>query len=160
MAAGKRYLDASGSGSLIFGHGDEKIIESLHNRSRMLTLFPSRHFSSEIVECYAHQLLDFGPPSMSRAITFISGSDAVEASLKVALQHHFAAERPQRSKIVGRNASYHGTTITGLGAGGFVARRKRFERVLAPCEGFSRALRRLRVRTLGANLRSRMCAID
>lgn len=139
-ADGTRYLDAScGSGSLIFGHGDEKIIDALHAQSRKLTLFPSRHFSSEIVERYAHQLLDFGPPSMSRAITFSSGSDAVEASLKLALQHHFAAERPQRRKIIGRNASYHGNTIAGLGAGGFVARRKPYEGVLAPCAKASHA---------------------
>ncbi|MFQ3459000.1 aminotransferase class III-fold pyridoxal phosphate-dependent enzyme [Bradyrhizobium sp. UFLA01-814] len=139
-ADGTRYLDAScGSGSLIFGHGDEKIIDALHAQSRKLTLFPSRHFSSELVERYALELLDFGPPSMSRAITFSSGSDAVEASLKLALQHHFAAERPQRRKIVGRNASYHGNTIAGLSAGGFVARRKPYEGVLASCAKASHA---------------------
>lgn len=139
-ADGTRYLDAScGSGSLIFGHGDEKIIDALHVQSRKLTLFPSRHFSSEIVERYARQLVDFGPPNMSRAITFSSGSDAVEASLKLALQHHFAAERPQRRKILGRNASYHGNTIAGLGAGGFLARRKPYEGVLAPCAKASHA---------------------
>lgn len=139
-ADGTRYLDAScGSGSLIFGHGDEKIIDALHAQSRKLTLFPSRHFSSEIVERYARQLLAFGPPSMSRAITFSSGSDAVEASVKLALQHHFAAERPRRRKILGRNASYHGNTISGLGAGGFVARRKPYEGVLAPCAKASHA---------------------
>lgn len=139
-ADGRRYLDAScGSGSLIFGHGDEKIIDALHAQSRKLTLFPSRHFSSEIVERYARQLLDFGPPSMSRAITFSSGSDAVEASLKLALQHHFAAARPQRRKILGRNASYHGNTISGLSAGGFIARRKPYESVLASCAKASHA---------------------
>ncbi|WP_170991766.1 aspartate aminotransferase family protein [Bradyrhizobium elkanii] len=132
-ADGTRYLDAScGSGSLIFGHGDDKIIDALHAQSRKLTIFPARHFSSEIVERYACQLLDFGPPSMWRAITFSSGSDAVEAAIKLALQHHFAAKRPQRRKILGRNASYHGNTIAGLGAGGFVARRKPYESVLAP----------------------------
>lgn len=52
---------------------------------------------------------------------------------KWALQHHFAAKRPQRQKILGRNASYQGNTITGLGAGGFIARRKPYEEVLAPC---------------------------
>ncbi|MDA9521274.1 hypothetical protein XI06_13040 [Bradyrhizobium sp. CCBAU 11434] len=139
-ADGTRYLDAScGSGSLIFGHGDEKIIDALHAQSRQLTLFPSRHFSSEIVERYASRLLDFGPPSMSRAIIFSSGSDAVEASLKLALQHHFAAKRPQRRKILGRNASYHGNTIAGLAAGGFVARRKPYEGVLVPCAKASHA---------------------
>lgn len=139
-ADGTRYLDAScGSGSLIFGHCDEKIIDALHTQNHKLTLFPSRHFSSEIVERYARQLLDFGPPNMSRAITFSSGSDAVEASLKLALQHHFAAGRPQRRKILGRNASYHGNTIAGLSAGGFVARRMPYEGVLAPSAKASHA---------------------
>ncbi|MGY4157941.1 adenosylmethionine-8-amino-7-oxononanoate aminotransferase [Bradyrhizobium sp. USDA 4461] len=139
-ADGTRYLDAScGSGSLIFGHGDEKIIESLQAQSRKLTVFPSRHFRSEIIERYVLQLLDFGPSTMSRAITFSSGSDAVEASLKLALQHHFASGCPQRRKILGRNASYHGNTISGLAAGGFVARRKPYERALAPCAKASHA---------------------
>lgn len=137
---GRRYLDAScGSGSLIFGHGDEKITDALLNQSRKLTVFPSRHFSSEIVERYGRELLDFGPPSMSRVITFSSGSDAVEASLKLALQHHSAAKQPQRRKILGRNASYHGNTIAGLAAGGFVERRKPYESVLGRCAKASHA---------------------
>jgi adenosylmethionine-8-amino-7-oxononanoate aminotransferase len=128
---GRRYLDASsGSGSLIFGHGDAEMVAALASQAQTLTLFPSRNLGVEVVERYVAELVDFAPAGLDRALTFSSGSDAVEAAMKLALHYHFAAGRPSRTRIIGRQGSYHGNTLAGLGAGGFVARRAPYEPVL------------------------------
>lgn len=128
---GRRYFDAAcGSGSLTFGHGDERMVEIIAEQTSRLTLFPGRAFGVEVVEAYAEQLVDFAPKGFNRALTLSSGSDAVEAALKAALQYHCAAGDRQRIKIIGREASYHGNSLAGLAAGGFVSRRMPYEHAL------------------------------
>ncbi|HEV7372080.1 aspartate aminotransferase family protein [Arenibaculum sp.] len=128
---GTTYLDASGgSGSLIFGHGDAEMVGVLAAQAGTLTLFPSRSLGVEIVERYIGELVDFAPAGLDRALTFTSGSDAVEAAIKLAIHYHFASGRPERAKVIGRRGSYHGNTLAGLGAGGFLGRRKPYEKAL------------------------------
>lgn len=129
--AGESYFDASGgSGSLIFGHGDREMVTVLKQQAETLTIFPSRILGVEIVEHYLTELLAFAGSAFERGLTFTSGSDAVEAALKLALHHQMASGRPGRTKIIGRRGSYHGNTLSGLGAAGFVSRRKPYEAVL------------------------------
>jgi adenosylmethionine-8-amino-7-oxononanoate aminotransferase len=129
---GDEYLDASGgSGSLIFGHGDPQMVAALTAQAQTLTVFPSRSFSVEIVERYMGELVAFTPPGLARALTFSSGSDAVEAAIKLSLQFHFLSGHVQKTKLIGRRGSYHGNTLAGLSAGGFISRRKPYEAVLA-----------------------------
>lgn len=128
---GTTYLDASGgSGSLIFGHGDAEIVGALAAQAGTLTVFPSRNLGVEVVERYLRELVDFAPAGLERALTFTSGSDAVEAAIKLAIHYHFASGRPERVRIIGRRGSYHGNTLTGLGAGGFLGRRRPYEKAL------------------------------
>lgn len=128
---GRRYFDGScGSGSLIFGHGDRELVATLSAQAGRLSVFPSRHFGVAIVEQYLEALVDFAPAGLDRAITYSSGSDAVEAALKLAIQYQYLSGRPGRTQIIGRRGSYHGNTLAGLSAGGFVARRRPFEAVL------------------------------
>ncbi|WP_316214634.1 aspartate aminotransferase family protein [Bradyrhizobium sp. SZCCHNR2035] len=130
--SGRDYLDAGGgSGSMIFGHGDAELAELLAAQARNLSVFPSRYMTVEAVEEYAAKLVAFGPPGVCRSIFYSSGSDAVEAGIKLALQYHALRGEGCRHKIIGREASYHGNTLAGLAAGGFIRRRKPFESALA-----------------------------
>lgn len=129
---GRRFFDAGcGSGSLIFGHADSRLAAVLAEQAAKLTVFPSRRMASEIVDTYAARLIRFAPREMARAIVYSSGSDAVEAAIKLALQYQRARGAPGKVKVIGRQASYHGNTLAGLGAGGFVRRRKPYESILS-----------------------------
>lgn len=128
---GKTYFDAAcGSGSLIFGHGDTQLATTLAEQSAKLSLFPSKMFGVEIVERYAKALKDYGPVGTARAICMSSGTDAVEAALKLAIQYHYEQGFPQRVKFIGRKAAYHGNSLAGLGVGGFWQRRAPYEDAL------------------------------
>lgn len=62
-----------------------------------------------------------------------SGSEAVEAALKLARQYFLELSNPQpaRTRFIARMPSYHGITLGALGAGGHVLRREPFEPLLA-----------------------------
>lgn len=128
---GRRLLDfASGSGSLIFGHGDQGAVQTLAEQMSRYAVYPASEFRSAPVERYLEELIAFVGGGFRRAVLASSGSDAVEAACKLALQYHHARGDGARVHILGRQASYHGNTLTGLGVGGFLRRRAPYERVL------------------------------
>lgn len=130
-ASGQRFFDAAGgSGSLILGHGDLRLAEALAEQAKKLTVFPGRHMAYELVETYAARLVEFAPPGICRAIVYSSGSDAVEAAMKLAIQSQRARGMLEKVKVIGREASYHGNTLMDLSAGGFIRRRKPYEAAL------------------------------
>lgn len=130
--AGARLFDAAcGSGSVILGHGDVEVVRVLADQAQRLTVFPGAGLGCEVVERYAADLVaSLCPAGNGRAITFSSGSDAVEAAIKLVIQYHRLRGAPARTTIIGRAASYHGNTLAALSAGGFIARRAPFERML------------------------------
>lgn len=130
-ADGRTYLDfASGSGALILGHGDAGVAAVMAEQASRLTVHPGSEFHVPVVEQYLTHLRQFAGGGLSRIATASSGSDAVEAALKLALQFQVVRGEARRVRIIGRNGSYHGNTLFGLGVGGFVRRRLAFERVI------------------------------
>jgi adenosylmethionine-8-amino-7-oxononanoate aminotransferase len=70
------------------------------------------------------------PPGLTRAWFASGGSEAMDAALRLARQHHVSAGREARTKIVGRELSYHGATLATLAAGGHTRRRAAFEAMM------------------------------
>lgn len=66
-------------------------------------------------------------------LTKETGSEAVEAALKLARQYflELPTPQPQRTKYIGRLPSYHGVTLGGLAAGGHTIRREPFKPLLS-----------------------------
>ena len=96
-------------------------------------------FTSEPAEALADQLVEQTKGALGR-VSFVSGgSEAVEASLKLARQYHLEKGQPERSRVIARRQSYHGNTLGALSAGGNQWRRAQFEPLLvetshiAPC---------------------------
>lgn len=56
----------------------------------------------------------------------------MEAAMKMARQYYMELDpkQPQRTNFIGREGSYHGSTIGALSMGGHVARRKLFDGTL------------------------------
>ena len=61
-----------------------------------------------------------------------SGSEAMDAAMKLARQYYLELSPPQPSRInfIARNGSYHGNTWGSLAMSGHLARRKLFEPML------------------------------
>src|SRR5690606_19306460 len=80
-----------------------------------------------LVERLVHRWL---PAGLTRVTLTSGGSASVAAALRPARQHHVAAGRPTRWKLIGRELSYHGTTLATLAVGGHPKRRHGLEPLL------------------------------
>jgi len=67
------------------------------------------------------------PAGLTRVAFASGGSEAVDTALRIARLHHLCAGRPGRWKVIGRELSYHGTTLATLAVGGHTKRRAGFE---------------------------------
>ncbi|KAK7956790.1 Cullin repeat-like-containing domain protein [Apiospora aurea] len=130
---GLSVIDASGGAAVAcIGHGDERvrdaIVEQLNKVAYCSTLF----YTADVCEKLCQDLVDSTNGHMSRAYIVSSGSEAMEAAMKLARQYFLEKTHPepQRTKFIARNQSYHGTTLGSLSMGGHITRRAKFEPML------------------------------
>ena len=93
----------------------------------------SLFYATEATEDLARTLVESTYGEMARAFIVSSGSEAMEAALKLTRQYHIenSANGRQRTHFISRQQSYHGTTLGALGASGHVARRALYEPMLS-----------------------------
>ena len=70
------------------------------------------------------------PGALDRVWFTSSGSEAIEAALKLARQYHLERGDTGRSRVIARRLSYHGNTLGALAAGGSAWRRAPYEPLL------------------------------
>ncbi len=124
---GRRILDAAGGAIMVnVGHGRREVIDAMARTLERVT-YAVPVFATEERERLVARLIDrWLPGDLARVYFTSGGSEAVDAALRLARQHHVAAGRPERWKILGRDLSYHGTTLATLAAGGHEKRRAPF----------------------------------
>lgn len=83
----------------------------------------SGFFNSEPAEALAERLVAQAPDGLSRALFVGSGSEAVEAAIKLARQYFIEIGEPERHHIIARRQSYHGNTLGALSVSGNEPRR-------------------------------------
>lgn len=93
----------------------------------------SLFYATDATEDLADLLIQSTEGEMARAFIISSGSEAIEAALKMARQYHLekSPSEPSRSHVIARQQSYHGTTLGALAVGGHVARRALYEPMLS-----------------------------
>lgn len=128
---GKTILDGcSGAAVSNLGHNNEEVIEAIVTQARRLAFAHTATFTSQPAEDLAKILIEESNNAFERAYFLCSGSEAIEAALKMARQYHLMNEQPDRINIIGREYSYHGNTLGALAAGHNPARRDPFAPML------------------------------
>ncbi len=128
---GRQILDAAG-GAIVsnIGHGRSEVAE-VAGRALAEVDYVVPPFATEARVRLVERLVDRWLPEGLTRVGFTSGgSESVDAAIRLARQHHLAAGRPERWKVIGRELSYHGITLGALAAGGHASRRKGFEPLL------------------------------
>jgi adenosylmethionine-8-amino-7-oxononanoate aminotransferase len=116
-ASGKRYLDACGGAMVAsVGHGLKEIADAIGAQAATLGYVNGTMFTNEPVERLADELVRSSPPGIGRAYFLSSGSESVEAALKLARQYHVERGEPSRRIIIARTPGYHGNTLLALSA--------------------------------------------
>ncbi len=129
---GKRYLDGSSGSSSVsgIGHGRQELVETISQQVSNVSVLPTHAFSSEVVENYLDRLVSFAPNGFKKAWTVMSGTEAVENAVKLALQYHQIRGDNKRYKIISRWNTYHGNSVFMLDIGGMKARRELYSKWL------------------------------
>ena len=130
-ATGKQYFDGSGGAAVsCLGHGDADIATAMKDQIDKLSFAHTSFFTSMPAEALADLLIANAPSGINRVYFVSGGSEAIEASLKLARQYFVETGSPQRSHIIARKQSYHGNTLGALAAGGNAWRREQFAPLL------------------------------
>jgi adenosylmethionine-8-amino-7-oxononanoate aminotransferase len=125
---GRRILDAAG-GAIVasIGHGNEEVAaaaaRALTEASYVVPPFVTEHRVRLVERLRASWL----PAGIERCALASGGSEAIDLALRIVRQHFVSKGEPARWKVIGRELSYHGTTLSGLDVGGHVKRRKGME---------------------------------
>jgi adenosylmethionine-8-amino-7-oxononanoate aminotransferase len=114
---GKRYLDAVGGAYVAnLGHSNPEIADSIAEQCRQFGYLSGTMFTHGPVEHLADELAETLPGDLSKLYFLCSGSEAVEAALKLARQYWVEQGRPSKHKIIALSPGYHGSTLLALSA--------------------------------------------
>lgn len=131
-ADGRRYLDGSGGAAVsCLGHSNQAVRAALHAQMDQLAFAHTGFFTSDPAERLADRLIENAPAGIDRVYLVSGGSEAVEASIKLARQYFLEIGQPKRHRVIARRQSYHGNTLGALAAGGNAWRRTQFAPLLA-----------------------------
>ena len=84
---GKRYLDASGGPAVsCLGHSHPLVIEAIKRQLDDVSYAYSMFFTTPAIEELSERLVAQAPAGLTKAFFVGSGSEAIEASMKLALQ--------------------------------------------------------------------------
>jgi adenosylmethionine-8-amino-7-oxononanoate aminotransferase len=126
--AGRRYVDALAS--LWYcqaGHGRQEIVDAICTQATKLDAFHTfDRFTNEPADELCDRLSRLAPMPDARVFLVSGGSEAVDSAIKIARLAHYAAGDRERTIVISRVPSYHGTTFGGLAATGIPSNQEGF----------------------------------
>jgi beta-alanine--pyruvate transaminase len=124
---GRRVLDAtSGLYCVNAGHGRAEIADAIAAQARTMDFAPPFQYGHPAAFTLASRIAALAPGDLDHVMLATSGSEAVEAALKIAIAYHRARGDGTRTRLIGRERGYHGVGFGGISVGGMVANRKAF----------------------------------
>jgi adenosylmethionine-8-amino-7-oxononanoate aminotransferase len=114
---GRRYLDGSGGAYVVnIGHGVREIADAVAGQASRIAYVNGTAFTHDAVEEFARELAALCPGDLDLVYPLASGSEAVEAAIKLARQYWFELGRGSKHRVLALSPSYHGNTLLALSA--------------------------------------------
>ncbi|ODT46141.1 MAG: hypothetical protein ABS59_15145 [Methylobacterium sp. SCN 67-24] len=130
---GREHIDASGGAAVsCIGHGHPDVLAAMHAQIDKLAYAHTSFFTSDAAEELADHLIARAPAGMGSVYFCSSGSEAIEACLKLARHYFIETGELKRVNFISRRQSYHGITLGALGVGGRMKDRAAFADMLMP----------------------------
>ncbi|MFO7178884.1 MAG: aspartate aminotransferase family protein [Pseudomonadota bacterium] len=115
-ASDRRYLDLyAGIAVSALGHGHPALVRAVSEQAARLVHVSNYYFNEPNVRLAARLCALTG---MDRAFFANSGTEAVEAALKLVRRHFFAQGQRERLRVIAFHNSFHGRTLGALAATG------------------------------------------
>ena len=134
---GKTYIDACGGVAVsCLGHSNHAVTQAIAEQLNTVSYIHNGFFTNKAAEELATRLITAAPKGFGdgRAMFLGSGSEAMEAALKLARQYHLERGDKNRTRIIARRSSFHGNTLGALAIGGHKGRRAPFAPLLIDAE--------------------------
>lgn len=115
---GKRYLDAISSWWVnLFGHRNSHITAAVQDQLDSLEHVILAGFTHQPVIELSEQLVRLTPPGLNRCFYADNGSSAIEVALKMSFHYWLNQGRPEKTRFITLQNSYHGETLGALAVG-------------------------------------------
>jgi adenosylmethionine-8-amino-7-oxononanoate aminotransferase len=116
-ADGNRILDGSGGAFVTnLGHGVAEVGQAMAEQAAKVAYLNGTAFTNEPVEALAAELATLAVGDLDKFYFLGSGSEAVEAALKLARQYWVETGKPSKHKVIALFPAYHGNTLLALSA--------------------------------------------
>jgi adenosylmethionine-8-amino-7-oxononanoate aminotransferase len=102
-ASGAQVIDASGGAAVAcLGHGNRRVAAAIAAQLDEIAYVHTGLYTNPAAEALADMLLEGEPGGLSHAFFVSSGSEAMEAAIKLARQYFLEIGQPQRSRFIAR----------------------------------------------------------
>ena len=134
---GRTIIDACGGAAVsILGHSNAEVIAAATTQMQKTSYVHSGAYTTRAAEELAHTILDGNPYGLGKAIFMGSGSETVDAALKLARQYFYETGQRERTKFVSRRQEYHGVTVGAMSVSSNLQRKEPYEPLLLPNVSF------------------------
>jgi adenosylmethionine-8-amino-7-oxononanoate aminotransferase len=129
---GRNIIDGSGGAAVAcLGHGNARVAAAIADQLSKVAYVHTGLFSNLAAEALADELLDGEPGGLTHTFLVSSGSEAMEAAIKLSRQYFLEIGQPRRTRYIARRQGYHGNTLGALSAGGNMMRRDPYAPLLS-----------------------------
>lgn len=126
---GKKYLDGSGGAAVVnIGHGVKEVAGAMAHQAGKAAYLSGVQFTHAPVEKLAAEVARFLTIPIGKIFFLTSGSEAVEAAVKLARQYWVERGMPDKSRLISLRPSYHGNTLAALS----LSARKHYQEIFRP----------------------------
>jgi beta-alanine--pyruvate transaminase len=108
------------------GHCRAPIVEAIRAQVGELDFSPTYQFGHPKAFTLASRIAALAPGDLNHVFFTNSGSEAVDAALKITLAYHNFRGEGARQRFIGRERDDHGSGFGGMAVGGIAADRKHF----------------------------------
>lgn len=123
---GREVFDAcSGAAVSCLGYANQRVIGAINKQLESGTPYLASSFwANDVVEDLSKELIQGTNDKMARVYLTGSGSEAMEAAIKLSRQYFYEQDpETPRVNFISRERSYHGNTLGALAVSGFPARK-------------------------------------
>lgn len=133
LSTGRTIIDACGGAAVAcIGHSNEQVIAAATQQMRSVSYVHTGAYTTSSAEDLASVILAGNPHGLEKAFFVSSGSEAMEAAMKLARQYFFESGQPARRNFVARKQSWHGTTLGAISLSSNLPRKIPYEPLLLP----------------------------
>ncbi|KAL7928084.1 aminotransferase, class III [Trichoderma chlorosporum] len=128
---GRCILEASaGPAVACIGHGNQEVTRAVAEQMEKISYCFALNQSCAPAETLARQVIETTDGKLTKAVFMSSGSEAVEAAMKLAVKYFVEKGMHEKTRFIARTGAFHGTTLGSLALSGKAAFRHPFEPLL------------------------------